>query len=606
MAEGDRILFGHEDGCYLTVNHPNTDPGKDGAPWRTIIDSDDCFLPERNNTNPLETLVPTRAEWESISRAIRQEKFSMRTFCRMVQKNIRYKQGDQLIEAQVWVGEELPEYERYLMQQEFTVIYIDATESTVEREELARGLYRKVIRFVKAMIIATTEVRIPPYIMHGWRKPPGLASNVWWERQGWLQAIHADSLVRVKLFHPDRFGNISWDEDEIGVAGRGAVNEKGIVVSRKKHVSENLEQIMVDLENHDRRVRGELARQRAADKPKPTRAAPTARCVPWTDAHFIQGGHVRFQILYLTGSMCDRTLCDIYTSQHLNREVGRGLHPVAIMFMQKMSYICRLFHVIQCEGARDWSFEIAGDSPSWDDHAVSLEKTYLKMVTDLGFHEYACPSPNDFREIARMASHDEPDNAIDPFLWDMIYERYWSFPSPVFVNRPTLVIADSVLNHSGRSGASNMSGYLRQYSRKHFEFGLNSGGNAKEIAKSIRENGGTNWNTRNEKELIPGHMCNLIVLWMFNEICQAGGGNSLITRDKAQLRIHIEEGVDAIQEAVRQAEYTRVFVLCGGDALAWNMPPVWNELAAARLFRQSGTPAITGGGPLEASSERSI
>eukprot|EP00971_Amphidinium_carterae_P341427 6480218-Amphidinium_carterae.1 len=143
-----------------------------------------------------------------------------------------------------------------------------------------------------------------------------------------------------------------------------------------------------------------------------------------------------------------------------------------------------------------------------------------------------------------------------------------------------------------------MSGYLRQYSRKHFEFGLNSGGNAKEIAKSIRENGGTNWNTRNEKELTPGHMCNLIVLWMLNEICPAGGGNGLITRDKAQLRIHIEEGVDAIQEAVRQAEYTRVFVVCGGDALAWNTPPVWNELAAiaARQFRQNCTPAITGGG----------
>eukprot|EP00971_Amphidinium_carterae_P244455 4853925-Amphidinium_carterae.2 len=284
------------------------------------------------------------------------------------------------------------------------------------------------------MIIATTEVRVPPYI--GWNKPRGLASNIWWEHQGWLQAVHADSLLRVKLFHPDRFGNIFWDEEEIGVAGRGAVNEKGIVVSRKKHVSEHVDQIMVDLENHDRRVRGEPQRQRAADRPRPTRAAPTARCVPWTDAHFIQGGHMRFQILYLTGSMCDRTLLEIYTSQQLHREVERGLHPRAIFYMQKISYICRLFHVIQCEGAKDWSFEIAGDSPSWDDHAVSLEKTYSKMVTDSGFHEYACPTQNDFREIVRMQAHDEPDNALDPYLWDMIYEEYWSFPTPVFVNRP--------------------------------------------------------------------------------------------------------------------------------------------------------------------------
>eukprot|EP00971_Amphidinium_carterae_P347975 6490253-Amphidinium_carterae.2 len=393
----------------------------------------------RGAINPLETLVPTNAEWESISQAIRQEKLNMRTFCRMVQKNIKYKQGDQLHETQVWVGEELPENDRLLMLQGFAAIYIEVTDSTLEREERARELYRKVIRFVKAMVIATTEVRIPPYIMHGWKEPPGIASDVWWEHQGWLQAIHADSLVRVKLFHPDRFGNISWEESEIGVAGRGAVNEKGVVVSRKKHVSENIEQIMVDLENHDRRVRGEPARQRTADRPRPTRAAPTARCVPWTDAHFIQGEHMRFQILYLTGSMSDRTLRDIYTSQQLNREVGRGLHPMAIMYMQKISYICRLFHVIQCEGARDWSFEIARDVPGWDDHAVSLEKMYSKMVMDSGFFEYASPSINDFRELVRMDAHDEPENTIDPYLWDVIYEKYWSFPSPLFVNRPTFV-----------------------------------------------------------------------------------------------------------------------------------------------------------------------
>eukprot|EP00971_Amphidinium_carterae_P275901 5474746-Amphidinium_carterae.2 len=85
---------------------------------------------------------------------------------------------------------------------------------------------------------------------------------------------------------------------------------------------------------------------------------------------------------------------------------------------------------------------------------------------------------------------------------------------------------------------------------------------------------------------------------MFNEICQQGGGNSLITRYKAVLRIHIEEGVDAIHSAVRESEYARMLVVCGGDALAWNMPPVWNEMAAmaARRFRQNGIAAITGGG----------
>eukprot|EP00971_Amphidinium_carterae_P285558 5669699-Amphidinium_carterae.1 len=199
---------------------------------------------------------------------------------------------------------------------------------------------------------------------------------------------------------------------------------------------------------------------------------------------------------------------------------------MAIMYMQRVSNLCRLFHVIQCEGTRDWSFEIAGDTPSWDDHAVSLEKTYLKMMTDSGFHEYACPAPNDFRAIARMAAHDEPDNAIDPYMWDVIFERYWSFPTPLFVNRPTLVIADSCLNHSGRNGASNLRGYLFQNSRKHFELGLNSGGIAKDIATSIRENGGACWKTRNEQQVVPGFYCNLIVMWMFNELCQ--NGNNLV------------------------------------------------------------------------------
>eukprot|EP00971_Amphidinium_carterae_P035237 693589-Amphidinium_carterae.1 len=154
-----------------------------------------------------------------------------------------------------------------------------------------------------------------------------------------------------------------------------------------------------------------------------------------------------------------------------------------------------------------------------------------------------------------MAAHDEPDNAIDPYLWDTIFERYWSFPTPMFVNRPTLVIADSCLNHSGRNGTPNMRGYLFQNSRKHFELGLNTGGVAKDIATSIRENGGACWKTRNEQQVIPGFYCNLIVMWMFNELCQ--NGNNLITRDKAQLRILIEEGVDAIHDAVRQTKYTR-------------------------------------------------
>eukprot|EP00971_Amphidinium_carterae_P137900 2733206-Amphidinium_carterae.1 len=179
MAAGNRdYLFGHEDGYYLKVEHPDTNPGKDGALRRAIIDSDDCFLPERNDDNPLETLVPTRREWEKISHALRQDQLNMRLFCSTVQKYVRYMEHDRVLEAQVWVGAELPDYDRDLRIQEFTQIYIVDTESQAEREEKALRLYRKVIRFVKAMIIASSEVSIPPYVMHGWKKPSGMASDV--------------------------------------------------------------------------------------------------------------------------------------------------------------------------------------------------------------------------------------------------------------------------------------------------------------------------------------------------------------------------------------------------------------------------------------------
>eukprot|EP00971_Amphidinium_carterae_P251247 4987552-Amphidinium_carterae.1 len=253
---------------------------------------------------------------------------------------------------------------------------------------------------------------------------------------------------------------------------------------------------MIELENHDRRVRGEPPRPPRTDRPRPTKKPPTARCTPWEDAHFIQGELVNFQILLLTGSMCDRALPHIYTTDQLHREVKRGLHPMTIMYMQKVSYICRLFHVIQCEVMKDWSFKIGGEDPSWDDHAFALEEMYSKMVTDSGFFEYASPGLLDVRALLRMEAKDEPTGEIDPYLWDQIYDHYWSFPTTEFVKRPTLVIADSCLNHGGKQGASNLAGYMKQYSRKHFEFGLNSGGDASAIARSIILNGKTHWNTR--------------------------------------------------------------------------------------------------------------
>eukprot|EP00971_Amphidinium_carterae_P005383 107677-Amphidinium_carterae.1 len=60
------------------------------------------------------------------------------------------------------------------------------------------------------------------------------------------------------------------------------------------------------------------------------------------------------------------------------------------------------------------------------------------MVTDSGFFEYASPTLADVRELLRMDASDEPDGEIDPYLWDQIYDQYWSFPTNEFVRRPTL------------------------------------------------------------------------------------------------------------------------------------------------------------------------
>eukprot|EP00971_Amphidinium_carterae_P237517 4715042-Amphidinium_carterae.1 len=68
----------------------------------------------------------------------------------MVQKNINYKEGSLLYDAQIWVGEDLTGNDMEVMIQNLSSIYIAATDSTLERNQRARELYRRVARFVKA------------------------------------------------------------------------------------------------------------------------------------------------------------------------------------------------------------------------------------------------------------------------------------------------------------------------------------------------------------------------------------------------------------------------------------------------------------------------
>eukprot|EP00971_Amphidinium_carterae_P300310 5966816-Amphidinium_carterae.1 len=314
----DEPFFTHEQGTYLTVSHPTEDPGNEGLTWKAIIRAEDCFLPDRDKESPMGRLVPTKEEWEKIAEAILQERLNMRMFCRLVQKSISYKENNTIYDAQIWVGEDLTE--RDLRQMILCLRTIYATETDVEKERKANELYRRVARFVKAMVIATSKANIPPYILHGWRKPEGVASDVWWEHQGWLQAVHADSLVRIRLFHPDHFDKVSWDKEEMDMAARGAVNERTFISAHKKHVSENRERIMIELENHDRRVRGQEPRQPREERQRPQPSRPTERCTPWEDVHFIKGEFADFQILFLTGSTCGRGSIHIYTTDQLNRE----------------------------------------------------------------------------------------------------------------------------------------------------------------------------------------------------------------------------------------------------------------------------------------------
>eukprot|EP00971_Amphidinium_carterae_P306907 6099307-Amphidinium_carterae.1 len=142
MADG--AFFRHEGGCYLTVDHPSTDPGIKG--WSAV--ETDHQTPK---ASPLGTLVPTKEEWESISTVLKLEKLNTRTFCNMVQKNIKYKESTLVYDAQIWFGEDLTGSDLQAMLLNLSMIYIDVTDATLEREQRARELYRKVTRFVKAM-----------------------------------------------------------------------------------------------------------------------------------------------------------------------------------------------------------------------------------------------------------------------------------------------------------------------------------------------------------------------------------------------------------------------------------------------------------------------
>eukprot|EP00971_Amphidinium_carterae_P014522 286767-Amphidinium_carterae.1 len=153
----NQTFFTHEGGYYLTTPPPTEDPGKNGAPWKAIIRAEDCFLPDHPSANPHGVLVPTREEWDSIANAIRQEKLNMRMFCRLVQKDISYKEGNVIYDAQIWVGEDLIDRDLRGMILCLSMIYASETDMTLEREQKATELYRRVARFVKAMVIATSK-----------------------------------------------------------------------------------------------------------------------------------------------------------------------------------------------------------------------------------------------------------------------------------------------------------------------------------------------------------------------------------------------------------------------------------------------------------------
>eukprot|EP00971_Amphidinium_carterae_P033508 659968-Amphidinium_carterae.9 len=41
----------------------------------------------------------------------------------------------------------------------------------------------------------------------------------------------------------------------------------------------------------------------------------------------------------------------------------------------------------------------------------------------------------------------------------------------------------------------------------------------------------------------------------------------------------LDQGIDKICDAMCDMDYKRIFVIIGGDAIAWGLPPLWNDLA---------------------------
>eukprot|EP00971_Amphidinium_carterae_P273941 5437016-Amphidinium_carterae.1 len=74
--------------------------------------------------------------------------------------------------------------------------------------------------------------------------------------------------------------------------------------------------------------------------------------------------------------------------------------------------------------------------------------------------------------------------------------------------------------------------------------------------------------------------------------------NCTLSRDELFLFATVKTGVNVICDAIQDMLFKRVLVVCAGDASAWGLPQLWNELAehGRRKFYERCVPAITGAG----------
>eukprot|EP00971_Amphidinium_carterae_P033506 659968-Amphidinium_carterae.7 len=210
----------------------------------------------------------------------------------------------------------------------------------------------------------------------------------------------------MKQFHEDRFANSNWNAEDIRQASMGIVAERSFLTGRRKELFTNASGFNLRMSSNDQMLREAEGAKASVPKAAPSKATPPPPKAPppgyqkkkrpeakgYSEPHTITGLTWQMKGWYLKGSSSEYIIRDIFTQEQLEMAIASWIHPIGIAYMQKVSWLCRLFHRVQHSRVRDWSYNIETEDSNRDDLIVSLETTYLALLNDSHLDVFATPS----------------------------------------------------------------------------------------------------------------------------------------------------------------------------------------------------------------------